>query len=601
MNINPSNSSETSKMKNPMQRLVINTILIILIAMAALVVFGLGTGLNRNVLVILGVILASSLLFAIRGNTFPGQIAAPIGVMVAILYTAYNGDGLHDEIMIATPLVIVLAGLLLGNQWAVVFSIILAAGVAGIGLVEINGTELSPASALTEYDDIITTSIMLIATALLLRLIIVRLNNSIIDARRNEDAQVRANRELRILQADLEKRVTERTLQLNRRALQLQASSEVGRAVSSISDLNELLENVTILISERFGYYHVGVFLIDQTGEIAVLRASNSPGGHKMIEEGHSLQVGSKSIVGYVTQHRDPRIAMDVGREATFFNNPHLPETRSEMALPLIAAGRLLGALDIQSHEAAAFSQDDVNVLQILADQVAIAIENSNLFAESRAALEASRRAYGDLSRQDWIKRLQGRKDIGYHFDSQGNIVPVEGGITGDLASAQNANQPVRLDPMTLAVPFNISDLPLGVVKLKKQPGSREWTEREVNLIGAIVGNLGEALESARLYENTQKRAERERLTADISSHIRENLDVDAVLRTAVVQIRQALNLANVEVRLESGGAEGQPIKRQPIEKVDGKISPPDKRSRPVGNGNEGGNGKSAEPRGRPA
>jgi GAF domain-containing protein len=230
---------------------------------------------------------------------------------------------------------------------------------------------------------------------------------------------------------------------------------------------------------------------------------------------------------------------------------------------------------------------------------VAIAIENSNLFTEARAALEASRRAYGDLSREDWIKRLQGHKDIGYQFDARGNIVPVESGWSIELIQARNADQPVRLDDMTLALPFKISDLPLGVVKLKKQPGSIAWTEREISLIQAVIGNLGEALESARLYENTQKRAERERLTADISSSIRENLDVEAVLRTAVVQIRQALNLANVEVRLKASSLVEPTRETEKAGMTEKRGIRPEDEPGSNGSGTNGGNGRQVEPKRR--
>src|SRR4030066_309043 len=253
MNYSNSPQSQNIDIKSEisMRRLVINTILIILFAIAAFVVFGLAVDVARNVMIVLSLVLVGVLAIAIFGNPLPGQIVAPFGVMLAMIYTAYTGDGLHDEILIGSPLVIVLAGLLLGNRGAILFSILLAAGISGIGLIEMNGTEFSLASTLTNVDDIVAVVVSMIAIALVLNLLISRLNTSLAEARRNEDAQAPANRELRILQTDLEKRVNERTLQLNRRAIQLQASSEVGRAISSLGDLDELLKSVTTLISER--------------------------------------------------------------------------------------------------------------------------------------------------------------------------------------------------------------------------------------------------------------------------------------------------------------------------------------------------------------
>ncbi|MBN2146622.1 MAG: hypothetical protein JW726_04500, partial [Anaerolineales bacterium] len=200
--------------------------------------------------------------------------------------------------------------------------------------------------------------------------------------------------------------------------------------------------------------------------------------------------------------------------------------------------------------------QEDAEVLQVLADQVAIAIENANLFAESRAALEASKRAYGEVTREAWSKLLRGRPELGYQVNSAGTIRPVEGQWSGELVRAQREGQAVKLDEKTLAIPFKILDLPVGVVKLKKQSSAKGWTEREVGLMETLVGNLGEALESARLYEDTQRRAERERVAADISARIRESLNVDAVLRTAVMEMRRALNLDEITIRLGEGNGQ---------------------------------------------
>jgi putative methionine-R-sulfoxide reductase with GAF domain/HAMP domain-containing protein len=160
--------------------------------------------------------------------------------------------------------------------------------------------------------------------------------------------------------------------QMRRRATQLEASAEVARAIASVRDRDVLLSQVAELISERFGWYHVGIFLLDQSGEYAVLQAANSQGGQRMLQRGHRLKVGEMGIVGYVTQTGQPRIALDVGRDAIFFDNPELPATRSEMALPLEVGGRIIGALDVQSREATAYDEEDVALLRILADQVAM-------------------------------------------------------------------------------------------------------------------------------------------------------------------------------------------------------------------------------------
>ena len=176
-------------------------------------------------------------------------------------------------------------------------------------------------------------------------------------------------------QADLVNGMTKRTIQL-------QTAAEVARAATSILDINELLPNVVELIRNHFEYYYVGIFLIDEKNEWAELRAATGKMGEKMIDAGHRLKVEDSSMIGWCLTHNKARIALDVGEDAVRFANPLLPLTRSEMALPLITHGEIIGAMTIQSEEPAAFSQVDITVLQTMSDQVANAIENARLFTD---------------------------------------------------------------------------------------------------------------------------------------------------------------------------------------------------------------------------
>ncbi len=201
--------------------------------------------------------------------------------------------------------------------------------------------------------------------------------------------------QLRGLVNTLENRVRERTLQLAEqnealqlRSRQLQTVADVARNIVSTRQVDSLLDLVTRLVSDRFGFYHAGIFLLDEAGEFAELRASNSPGGQKMLDRHHKLRVGQVGIVGYVTGTGEPRIATDVGADAVFFNNPDLPVTRSEMALPLKLGDLIIGALDVQSIEPDAFSQEDVALFTTLADQISVAIENANAYEISQQTVE---------------------------------------------------------------------------------------------------------------------------------------------------------------------------------------------------------------------
>ena len=207
--------------------------------------------------------------------------------------------------------------------------------------------------------------------------------------RRQMDETKRVEAALQAAHAELEKRVEQRTAHLR-------ASADVARAAASILDPDQLLREVVNLITSRFGFYYTAVFTLDEAGRYAVLREATGPqdAGRALKEHGHKLEVGGESMVGYAAAHGVPRVALDVGKEQVRFANPLLPDTRSEIALPLVVGARVLGALDVQSTEEAAFDEASVAVLQSMADQVAVAIANAESFETIQVALETTTRLY---------------------------------------------------------------------------------------------------------------------------------------------------------------------------------------------------------------
>ena len=174
--------------------------------------------------------------------------------------------------------------------------------------------------------------------------------------------------------------------QAERRSRMLKAANRVGKEVTSILNLEELLPHTVNIICEAYGLYYAGVFLLDAAGEYAVLRAGYGKAGKAMVAEGHKLKIGTESMIGACIAMGEARIALDVGEERVHFKNPHLPHTRSEMALPLIYAGKALGAVTIQSSEEHAFSEDDITTLLTMAEHLAVAINNANLINELKEA-----------------------------------------------------------------------------------------------------------------------------------------------------------------------------------------------------------------------
>ncbi len=227
-----------------------------------------------------------------------------------------------------------------------------------------------------------------------------RLTEALIESRRLAN-------ELNANQLDLQERtraLQQANLAFQRRATYLEASAQVSQAIATVFDLDMLLQRSVNLITNFFDFYHAGVFLLDDSGDWALLKAASSAGGKQMLANGHKLRRGEESMVGWVVEHHQARIALDVGKDAVHFVNPYLPATRSEMAVPLMVAGRLIGVLDVQSTEESAFERDDIRALESLGGQIAVAIENAHRMREEGALLEATSPFYR-LSRRLAVAR----------------------------------------------------------------------------------------------------------------------------------------------------------------------------------------------------
>lgn len=370
----------------------------------------------------------------------------------------------------------------------------------------------------------------------------------------------------------LEERVRERTQELaarndslTLRARQLETIADVAGAVTQAQELESLLKKVTAMISERFGFYHVGIFLLDDQQKYAVLRAANSEGGQKMLQRSHRLEVGQTGIVGYATATGEARIATDVGQDAVYFNNPDLPLTRSEMALPLMVGEQVIGALDVQSTEANAFSDEDIQLFSILADQVAIAIYNNRLYTETNQALAEAQLIHRRYLEQEWRRETSDRRHTSYAYSHIG-VAPSEPLDSPDIRSVFASGQPVaepvneadgaQSSPAVLGIPIKLRGETIGVIRVKDEQAKDQWTEDEIDSIQAIADQVGLALENARLFNQTSRKAERERKVLEITSKIRSTTNPQEMLQIALEELQQALNTNRAQIILNAATAE---------------------------------------------
>lgn len=523
-------------------------------------------------------------------------------------------------------------------------------------------------------------------------------------AGRREDALERSNETLRDLSARLKESEIEVTRKLEERSAQLNASADVGRAAVSILNPDQLLAEIVNLITDRFGFYYAAIFTLDRSGNNVVLREATGEAGRILKERGHKLRVGLDSMVGYVVLKREPRVALDVGQDAIRFANPLLPETRSEIALPLVVGDEVLGALDVQSKAVGAFDENSLAVLQGMTDQIAVALLNARSFSDLQTTLaytmrqnELSRIIFGartmreayaalgqvyaimsDLDRislwmvtdrdernepleyeavAEWDVLGGAQLDMGLryrvtelllaslaaadeiivirdagdvrlptttrerlaHVNAQAAVlVPiiVRGQLDGLIVAT--AEQPrdftdseIRLmqgvaeqlgvvlnnlqltnemrttvervallnrrlsseawssyltaRPALTIVSGNAAaatqsarlDLPIvirgeivGNFRLADADPNRQWSDEELALLNTIAGEAALAIDNARLIEQTQRVAQRERTINEINTRVRQTIDLDEILKTAVSELGQSLKAARVVARV---------------------------------------------------
>jgi GAF domain-containing protein len=349
--------------------------------------------------------------------------------------------------------------------------------------------------------------------------------------------------ELKSHQINLEEQYeNERSAGLQRQkrgVAQFKAVAHIARTISSTQILSELLPQITQSISDNYGLYHVGIYLLDESRDYAILAATNSAGGKKMLERNHRLLVGGSDIVGFVTSTGQPRIVpdADAGQNTAYFDNPDLPNTRAEATLPLRTGMEIFGALDVQSTEINAFSQEDINILSVLADQVSIAIQNARSYQQAQEALAQAKSASAQISRQQWKQFLTNEPVEGYYFD---------GVETKKLMPSDKKR------PHSFSVPITLHGTRIGLLKLSTADTDRTWSDEEIDMAKAAAERTAIALENARLLQESQKREAKERAIGEISARLGSLSSLESLLQTAIQELGDTLPNTDIAIQLRN-------------------------------------------------
>jgi GAF domain-containing protein len=506
-----------------------------------------------NAMLALLPVIALALVAYILSRTRYYQIGAWLLVISLVASTfgqVQGGADIGGTLLFSTALAFVIGSALFSYRAMLIF--VLLDALISPFLLNLIAPEIGMARLGAFGGYILTTGVLII--------IVMAFRNSL-ESQRLEELKI-ANRELTDIRTNLEKHVEERTFELattseesRKRAAQLVAISEVSRAITQLQNINELLPAIVELISQRFGYYHVGIFLLDESRKNVTLRATNSEAGKRMLERGHRVEVGQNSIVGYVAAQGESRISLDLGTDPVQNDNPDLPATRSEMALPLLAGGQqVIGVLDLQSDLPTAFRPQDVRIMSTLADQVAIAIENVRLYSETQQALADSQTAYRLSLKQEWAKIARESERVGYQFTAEG-IVPLAEALNSlEVESALETGETVEAagDMPAIAVPVKLREETIGVLNIRASNAERKWSENELALVQAIAERVALALENARLLSDASRRAEQERTISDITTKIGSSSQLDIILQTAVKELGRLYD--DSEIVLQIGG-----------------------------------------------
>ena len=321
---------------------------------------------------------------------------------------------------------------------------------------------------------------------------------------------------LKIERTNLEITVSERTRQLDK-------VNQIGRAITAILEPDELLRRAAHLISVEFDYYYIAFFLLDITEQWAELKEASGEAGRILRENKHRLDVNGRSIVSKAVRTKTAHIVQENMNEPIRPDNPLLPYTRSQIAIPLIVGEVVLGALEMHSTKSNAFSLQEVGTFQSMANGIAVALENSHLFREAQQSLFEMRASQRQYIQGAWSS-LTADQTLEYAL--------------GDNDQTSDKN---------FEIPLLLRDQAIGQIHLEN---SSDWTPEQKNLIASITAQATLALENARLVEESQSVAVRERLANDLIAKIWACTNVESILQTTVRELGRTLNAAEVVIEV---------------------------------------------------
>jgi GAF domain-containing protein len=452
---------------------------------------------NAAVTMTMAVMAGVSFFLSFHQILWPSKVVLPLVTLIGVALIAITGNGMHDGAMVGFTAIIIITSLLAGQKAIPLATVLTLLGVWLVAAADLTGINKSVTAKLTAVDTIAVVSFTQIIAGASLNALMGRLNTALNASRSNEKAQIQANQELRDLQTVLEERVAARTHNL-------ELAAEIGRSVSQIQALDTMLREAVEVIRSRYDLYYAQVYLTNPGQTELMLKAGTGTVGLELVSRGHHLPVDNGSINGRAAIEKRPVVIENTDSSSTFKANSLLPDTRSEMAIPLLIGQNVVGVIDLQSRTAGALNLEQVPAFEALAGQFAIAIQNANLLAETEQARREVEKQARQLVRKNWNEYLDAihtSERIGFTFEDD-KVSP----FTADASTAM-------LDDKALSIPIAVAGETLGslVVELNDEQSNAQSQE----LLNTIGRQIAQQIESLRMLES----ANRYRKEAEEATH----------------------------------------------------------------------------------
>ncbi len=501
--------------------------------------------------VIILFILVGMLALLRRGHVQLTGILLTTVIWLAIIVAMGTFGGIRNSGFATIIVAVIIANLTLGIRAGIAFTGMSILAAIALGVAE--QREMLPQYAYEPTTTIlISHSLTLVMASLLLYLTIRDLITAMRTAIQNEQITRQTNKELETSRSTLEVR----TQVLERRNIALQAIAEVAQLSASIQDEESFLDHISHLLSEKFAFEHVGIYIIDDREEFMFLRAANDEAGKELLNNQHSLPVTSGEFLHDLTVEI-PWLNFQIGDTSYHIFAPILlTDIKTTLSFPLSARSHLIGLLNMQT-KASPQLGEELEVLQTLADQIAISLENLRLVTRLQAQVKEINILTGRTIQDAW-KEVRGGQSLGFQYDRL-QIVPASELFPAKVANQLRTGQSVHYTQQgkrpfaRLLAPIVIRGESIGVIGYEEGP-DHQWQAEEIAVLETIASRVGLAIENARLLNEAQLRAKREQKVASAASHIRETLDLETVLRTAAQEFKQTFALSEAEVRLTDPG-----------------------------------------------